>query len=90
MGFYEILARVGAFRAPKKPPAKRGASFIQGATPMPALSPGVTLEVKASLDLPSAYELGEDVRAIIKAAVVKGIRDGLREAGVSVDKSLDK
>ena len=50
------------------------------------INPGVTLEVKAALDLPSAYELAEEIRALIKDAIVKGVRDALREAAEFVDR----
>ena len=43
------------------------------------------LKVEAQLDLPSAYELAEEIRAIIKTAIVKGVGDGLREASEHID-----
>ena len=43
-------------------------------------APIAKLEVKACLDLASAMELADDMQAIIKDAVMKAIRDGLREA----------
>jgi hypothetical protein len=54
-------------------------------TPMPihtapSAAPIAKLEVKACLDLASAMELADDMQAIIKDAVMKAIRDGLREA----------
>ena len=50
------------------------------------INPGVTLEVKAALDLPSAYELAEEIRALINDAILKGVRDALREAAEFVDR----